>query len=116
MQDEQETTQPGEDHEEEREVLRCEYCGSDTRRDVVQAAFWSDRGLIAIEHIPARMCEGCGEQFYDEQTTERIEQIVTDPAARASREIVVPVFSLSEAGHPKTAGAGGIDDKNRPPV
>ena len=79
------------------EALACEYCGSRTRADIVRAAFWGDEGLVAIEDIPARVCEGCGEQFYDEGTTRRIEKILQDPTRKARREVLVPVFSVEDA-------------------
>ena len=76
--------------------LSCTYCGAETREDLVQAAFWGPRGLVAIEDIPARVCPGCGEQFYDDRTAERIEEIVHGSAGPPKRQIVVPVFSLAD--------------------
>lgn len=52
--------------------------------------------MLAMEDIPARVCRGCGEQFYDEETTRKMEKVITDPALKAGREILVPVFSLTE--------------------
>ena len=78
------------------EPFVCKYCQSDTHEAVVQAAFWGERGLLVIEDIPARVCRGCGEQFYDEATTEKIEKLIRDPAAKPQRELLVPVFSLAE--------------------
>jgi len=78
-------------------ALACAYCGAATREDTVKAAFWGLQGLIAIEDIPARVCEGCGEQFYDDKTTEEIETIVSGPITPPKRQIIVPVFSLADA-------------------
>ncbi len=89
---------PGSDVREE--PLRCKYCGSETGEEVVQAALHGTRGWLILEDIPARVCKQCGEQFYDDQTAERIERVTTDPAAKAGREITVPVFSLAEQGNP----------------
>ncbi|MBE3098787.1 MAG: YgiT-type zinc finger protein [Planctomycetes bacterium] len=77
----------------------CAYCGADTHEDLVKAAFWGPRGLVAIEDIPARVCEGCGEQFYDDKTTQRIEGIVNGSTAVPQRQATVPVFSLADAGN-----------------
>jgi hypothetical protein len=52
--------------------------------------------LLAIEGIPAQVCAGCGEQFYDQATMERIGQILAAPAEDARRHIQVPVFSLDD--------------------
>jgi YgiT-type zinc finger domain-containing protein len=92
--------QAGEDTSGPQVVHRCEHCGSRTHDKVVKAAFWGDRGLVAIEDIPARVCEACGEQFYDEATARKIEKLVADPATGMKRQILVPVFSLAEVAGP----------------
>ena len=76
--------------------LRCEYCGYDTHEDIIKAAFWMDDGLIAIEGIPARLCRGCGEQFFDEQITEMIQKLLTNPIAEPERQIRVPVYDFPQ--------------------
>jgi YgiT-type zinc finger domain-containing protein len=78
------------------DAIGCPYCRSETREDVLQAAFRGQRGWVVIEGIPARVCEGCGEQFYDERTTRQIEEILADPVAKPQRRIVVPIFVLAE--------------------
>ncbi len=87
-------------------VVPCTYCGSDTREDIVRAAFWGRQGLLAIEDIPARVCQRCGEQFYDEQTAQRIENIVDGSADAPTRQILVPMFSLGPAT-PTATGTSG---------
>jgi YgiT-type zinc finger domain-containing protein len=74
----------------------CIYCGAAVREGSVKAAFWGPRGLVAIEDIDARVCEGCGEQFYSEETAHRIERITCGAAGTPNREMTVPVFSLSD--------------------
>jgi len=86
----------GQDDWDDQSDTSCEYCGAGTHKDVVKAAFWGERGLVAIEDIPARVCEQCGEQFYDEETFRKIERLIADPNAKAKRELVVPLFSLRE--------------------
>ncbi len=82
------------------EPFRCKFCGADTEEKVVQAALRGARGWLILEDIPAWVCKECGEQFYDDQTAEKIERITTDPAARAAHEITVPVFSLASSCRP----------------
>lgn len=89
--------------DQRRRALACRCCRSNTYEDVVKAAFWSDRGLIAIEDIPARVCEACGEQFYEEKTAHKIERLLADPPARARQQTRVPVFSLTEVDVPRRA-------------
>jgi len=100
-QEKQETRQPTEDGQEHQAASPCEHCGCATRDDVVKAALWGQRGWLVIEDIPARVCEGCAEQFYDEETSRKIAKVIAAPIAGAKREILLPVFSLPEVELPK---------------
>jgi YgiT-type zinc finger domain-containing protein len=86
------------DAQETQEPFLCKYCQSHTREEVAKSALWTDQGLVVIEDIPARVCRECKEQFYDETTTWKIEQLVEQgfPREKANRQISVPVFSLTE--------------------
>ena len=74
----------------------CKYCGFDTHKDIIKAAIWTNNGLIVIEDIPARLCGGCGEQFFDEKVTQKIAEVTKYPAAKAKQKVRVPVCSLSQ--------------------
>jgi YgiT-type zinc finger domain-containing protein len=74
--------------------LRCKYCGCETDEGVIKAAHWTERGLIVIEDIPAQMCQGCGEQFFEQELVEKIRKALTYPTTKAKRQIRVPVYSL----------------------
>jgi len=76
--------------------LRCKYCRCDTYEDVIKAAFWMDNGLIVIEGIPARLCTGCWEQFFDEKITQRIHQLLTNPTTEPERQIRAFVYDLPQ--------------------
>jgi hypothetical protein len=51
---------------------------------------------VAVENVQASICEGCGEQFFDEQSVRRIEEVLKSPTVEAERELRVPVFSLAD--------------------
>ena len=95
MQEEQ--TPEHEDQPDPQQVPRCQECGGETHEDVVKAAFWHDERLIVVEAIPARVCNSCGEQFYDDETAERLQTLIAAPPAKAKEEILVPVYSLADA-------------------
>ena len=63
---------------------------------VVKTAIWRDERLFVIEDIPAQVCDGCMEQFYDEETTNALRRVVEENGGTVppKREILVPVFSL----------------------
>jgi YgiT-type zinc finger domain-containing protein len=89
----------GEEDQEAQHAHLCQYCQSETYEDVVRSAVWGYRGLAAIEDIRARVCRGCGERFYDDETVGKMEEFLTVSFApeKAHREIIVPVFSLARA-------------------
>ena len=104
---------------------RCKYCRGNTRKDIIKAALWSNRGLIVIEDIPARLCEGCGEQFFEAEVTQRMQQVITPAsspllafarkqggaaAAKAKRQIRVPVYSLPQVRAAKEKRHEGISN------
>jgi hypothetical protein len=74
---------------------------------------WRDDRLVVVEDVPARICEACQEQYYDEETSAGILRLVNAgfPQHEAVREITVPVFSLDAPDDwPDGArGEGGVE-------
>ena len=97
---------------------RCKYCGYDTREDVIKAAFWMGDGLIVVEDVLARVCKGCGEQFLDEETTQRIQGLLKNPAMEPGRQIRVSVYDLSRlesmAKHRRSQSIKSSDPQTSP--
>ena len=77
-------------------VVPCPRCGHALRADVVKTAIWRDDRLFVVEDIPAQVCDACMEQFYAEATTEALRRLTGEgfASATATREVVVPIFSL----------------------
>lgn len=84
------------DHEQ----LRCEFCNSKTYEDTVKMSLWEGDRLVVVEGIPARVCERCAEQFYDDATLNRLEVLRTRkfPLSDALRVMEVGVFTLQGVG------------------
>jgi YgiT-type zinc finger domain-containing protein len=76
----------------------CSNCGgADVRRAEVRSAFWHEDRLVVVQDIPALLCAGCGEQFYDDTTVVVLDLLRGngfDGEARA--ELRVPVFSFHD--------------------
>jgi hypothetical protein len=51
---------------------------------------------VAVEDVPARVCEACGEQLFDEVAARSIEKVLARPWSAAKHELRVPVFSLAD--------------------
>jgi YgiT-type zinc finger domain-containing protein len=53
-----------------------------------------DGRFYVIEHVPARVCEETGEQFFSPQTVERIHQIIRSNK-KPDRTIQTPVYEFA---------------------
>jgi YgiT-type zinc finger domain-containing protein len=64
--------------------------------ETVKTAIWLDDRLVVVEDIPAQVCDSCMEQYYDDETTEALRRLTEEgfPSAEATRECLVPIFSL----------------------
>ena len=79
----------------------CPRCGGALAATTLRTTIWQGDRVAIVEDIPAHVCETCLEQFYDDAVSEALRRLSEDgfPAAKADREITVPVFSLSGRIH-----------------
>jgi len=63
---------------------------------MVRSAFWRNDQPAIVEDIPAYVCRGCLEQYYDDDVSEALRRLAEEgfPLEAARTQIVVPVFSL----------------------
>lgn len=78
---------------------RCPTCNRPLRSDVVKTAMWRNERLVVVEDVPAQVCDNCMEQFYEEEVSDRLRDLIEggSGAHAAVREILVPVFSYDGA-------------------
>ena len=64
--------------------------------ETVRAVFWQGDRPVIVEGVPAHVCRGCVEQYYDEAVSEALRRLAEDgfPAGQAVREERVAVFNL----------------------
>jgi len=76
--------------------MECPHCKKLTYAGVVRTNIWKgEERLVIVEDIPAQLCEQCGEQYYDELTTETLRALMEDlGSATPVRLMEVPVYSL----------------------
>ena len=75
-------------------MFKCHVCGSTTaRNEFVSEVFTIEDRRVLVEHIPAQVCERCGEAAFSRETTERIRRLVHD--ARPSKTVSLDVFALA---------------------
>ena len=75
----------------------CPRCGEPLVASTVKTAVWQGDQVALIEDIPAHICSGCLEQFYDDDVSDAMRRLAETgfPAAEATRQMSVPVFSLA---------------------
>ncbi len=79
------------------EEFVCTNCGNkETKDTTVDVTMWSENRLVLIENVPARICTGCDEQYYEDWAATKIRQLTASgfPKSRVAREITVPVYTL----------------------
>ena len=74
-------------------VTRCFLCGGKTARSLVTAENWWGEKLALIEGVPAWVCEDCGEQYFDAETSKRLDTLRQVPPS-AARTVQVPVYAF----------------------
>lgn len=81
----------------EQPAAPCPRCGGALAATTVRTTIWQGDRVAIVEDIPAHVCEACLEQFYDDAVSEALRRLSEEgfPAAKADREITVPVFSLT---------------------
>ena len=72
----------------------CTICGSDERqKKLVDEVFRVDGQYLLVDHIPANVCNRCGEETFSRETADRIRLLVRGKA-KPSRSIAVKVFEF----------------------
>ena len=65
----------------------CMFCKCDTVKESVTTHVVNYRNcIIVIKNVPCEECEQCGEKFYTDEVTERLEELVS-AAKRLMQEI-----------------------------
>ncbi|MHB8519280.1 MAG: type II toxin-antitoxin system MqsA family antitoxin [Limisphaerales bacterium] len=74
--------------------FRCHVCGSTTAKSgAVNEVFAIEGRHVLVEHIPAQVCERCGEAVFSHETTERIRRLVH--GTRPGKTVPLDVFALA---------------------
>lgn len=64
---------PTETQDPTQERATCPFCGARTYHDRGRMALMIEDRVILIEDVPARICRGCLEEFYDEDILAKVE-------------------------------------------
>jgi YgiT-type zinc finger domain-containing protein len=75
-------------------MFSCQVCGGTAaRNEFVSEVFTVVGRRVLVEHIPAQVCERCGEPTFSRETTERVRRLVHE--ARPAKTVSLDVFALA---------------------
>lgn len=76
-------------------MFKCHVCGSTAaREEFVSEVFTLDGRRALVEHIPAQVCERCGETTFSRATTEKVRRLVHGEG-RPVRTVSMDVFAMA---------------------
>jgi len=76
-------------------MFTCHVCGHHAERpEFVSEIFTVDGRRVLVEHIPAQVCERCGEATFSSSTSEKIRRLVHGEG-QPVRTVPLEVFALA---------------------
>lgn len=76
-------------------MFTCHVCGhTAARSEFVNEVFTIDGRRVLVEHIPAQVCQRCGEATFSCETTEKVRQLVRG-AGQSIKTVPLEVFALA---------------------
>jgi len=71
----------------------CSYCGCTVEEQHVRIEMWFGDSLTVFEHVPAGVCEHCGEEYFRADIQDKLIALTKTPAKKTMN---VPVYSFSD--------------------
>jgi YgiT-type zinc finger domain-containing protein len=74
--------------------MKCEVCSiGSRRRQAIRYTLSTPQGVILVEHVPAEVCDRCGEVTLTPEVVERLQQTIwkNEPPARM---LETPVYEF----------------------
>jgi YgiT-type zinc finger domain-containing protein len=76
--------------------MKCDICGGSLVEKEVTYKIELANKMVVVEHVPARVCNQCGETLYSAEAVERLQKTVWEQK-NPSRVIETPVFDFAES-------------------
>lgn len=76
--------------------MRCVFCGGETKEMLVTFSYEDEGKYFLVEHVPAEVCERCGERIYSPAVTDELLKFAKDKF-RPVKRVEVPVFDFAES-------------------
>lgn len=76
--------------------MKCVFCGGETKSMLVTFSYEEGNRYFFVEHVPAEVCELCGEKTYSADVTEELLKFPKD-MFKPVKKLEVPVFDFAES-------------------
>ena len=76
--------------------MRCVFCGGETKKMQVTFTYEEGNRYFFVEHVPAEVCERCGEKTYSPKVTDELLKFAKDKF-KPVKKLEVPVFDFAES-------------------
>lgn len=75
--------------------MKCVFCGGILEDMVVRFTYEEGDKYLFVEHVPALVCNKCGEKIYSPEVTDKLLKFAKDEF-RPVKTVEVPVFDFAE--------------------
>ncbi len=75
--------------------MKCVFCAGTLEDNVVTFAYEEEDKYLFVEHVPALVCNKCGERIYSPEVTDKLLKFAKDEF-RPVKTIKVPIFDFDE--------------------
>ena len=75
--------------------MKCIVCGGETENKLVTFSYDENGKFLLVEHVPAEVCNRCGERTYSPEVTDQLLKFAKMKLS-PMKTIQVPVFDFAE--------------------
>lgn len=76
-------------------MKKCEVCGNTAfRQEYTDEFFRMGQGIVLVEHVPAHVCQRCGEATFDRETVEKVRYMMQEHS-KPTHRIEVDAFAFA---------------------
>ena len=76
-------------------IMKCAFCAGTLGDKMVTFAYAEEDKYFFVEHVPALVCNKCGERIYSPEVTDKLLKFAKDEFMPV-KTIEVPVFDFAE--------------------
>jgi YgiT-type zinc finger domain-containing protein len=76
--------------------MKCVFCGGKVEKKLVTFSYDEDDKHLLVEHVPAEICENCGEKTYAPEVADELLRFAKYES-KPVKILEVPVFDFAES-------------------